>query len=149
MKKRMVVSALIMVMSLWSVAYAYNGTGPLGCGKRPLQQELLGKLPAEKEMLFHQTMREARGKASGIREQMKTTRQEIEEIITADRFEEDLFRKKMRDMQALQKKMHATMEDAVVMLATQFTADERKVLIKLLPGKMGHHGPHATKWRHK
>ena len=150
MKKKVVVSALIMAVSMWSVAYAYNAVGPMGCcGKGSLRQDLLAQLPAEKETLFHRTMREAREKGSEIREQMKIVRQEIEEIIVAEPFEEDLFREKTRDMHNLQKRMHSITEDAVATLATQFTADERKVLIKLLPDGMGYHGRHATKWGHK
>jgi hypothetical protein len=35
------------------------------------------------------------------------------------------------------------MEEAIVVLAKQFTADERKILVELLPGKMsrGRHAP--------
>ncbi|OPL15360.1 MAG: hypothetical protein AVO38_10850 [delta proteobacterium ML8_D] len=150
MKKKLFVSALIVAVSMWSVAYAYNAVGPLGCcGKGSLRQDLLAQLPAEKETLFHRTMREVRKKGSEIREQMMIVRQEIEDIIVAEPFEEDLFREKTSDMQDLQKRMHSIMEDAVATLAKQFTADERKVLIKLLPDGMVHHGRHATKWRHK
>lgn len=149
MKKKMLVSTLIIAVSLWSVAYAYNAAGPMGCLKGSLRQELLAQLPAEKETLFHRTLREARKKGAEIREQMKIVRQEIEEIIVADPFEEDLFREKTGDMQDLQKEMHIIRRDAVATLATQFTADERKVLIRLLPDGMGHHGRHTPKWRHK
>jgi uncharacterized membrane protein len=150
MKKKVVVSALIMAVSIWSVAYAYNTAGPMGCcGKGSLRQDLLAQLPAEKETLFHRTMREAHEKCSEIREQMTVIRKEIEDIIVSDPFEEELFREKTGEMQDLQNSMHSIRQDAVATLATQFTADERKVLIKLLPDGMGHHGRHAMKWRHK
>ena len=139
MKRVMAVSALIIVISMWSVAYAWDGTGRRGFRDRCSPQELLAQLPADKEMLFHQTMREAREKASEIRTQIRELRKEIKVILTADQFKEDLFREKTNSLETLRSKMRATMEEAVVMLAKQFTPDERKVLAELLPPKPGHH----------
>lgn len=143
MKTRMAVLGLIIVMSVCSLAYAFNGGRGRGPGNKASLYGLLVQLPAEKEVLFHQTMREAREKGSEIRTQIKALREEIKEILTAeDQFDEDLFRAKTRSLEALQMKRHATMEEAVVMLAKQFTADERKILVQLLPGKLGH-GRHS------
>ncbi|MCK4785834.1 MAG: periplasmic heavy metal sensor [Desulfobacteraceae bacterium] len=148
MKRTMAVSALIIVISMWSVAYASEGTGRGGSRGRCSPQELLAQLPADKEMLFHQTMREAREKASAIRAQIKALREEIKGILTADRFEEDLFREKTNSLEMLHGKMRATMEEAVVKLAKQFTADERKILAELLPPKPGRHR-HLRERRHQ
>jgi len=139
MKRRMAVSALIIVMSMCTVAYASDGTKRRGACDRSPRQELLSQLPADKEMLFHQTMREVRGKASGIRGQIKAVREEIKNILTADQFDETLFREKANSMEALCSQIRATREEAVVMLAKQFTADERKILAELLPSKPGRH----------
>ena len=109
MRRRMAVLALIIVISVWSVAYASDGTGRRGCGDGSSRQELLAQLPADKEMLFEQTMREAREKASEIRTQIKELREEIKQILTADQFEDDLFREKTNSLEALRTKMHATM----------------------------------------
>lgn len=148
MKRTMAVSALIIVISMWSVAYASEGTGRGGFRGRCSPQDLLAQLPADKEMLFHQTMREAREKASEIRAQIKALREEIKGILTADRFEEDLFREKTNSLEMLRGKMRATMEEAVVKLAKQFTADERKILAELLPPKPGRHR-HLRERRHQ
>lgn len=139
MKRRMAVSALIIVMSMCTVAYASDGTKRRGACDRSSRQEPLSQLPADKEMLFHQTMREARGKASEIRTQIKTLREEIKNILTADQFEEALFREKTNRLEALRSQMRATREEAIVILAKQFTADERKILAELLPSKPGRH----------
>lgn len=147
MKRTMAVSALIIVISMWSVAHASDVTGRRRCGDRSSRQELLAQLPADKEMLFHQTMREAREKASEIRAQIKALREEIKGILTADRFEEALFREKTNSLEMLRGKMRATMEEAVVKLAKQFTADERKILAELLPPKPGRHR-HLAERRH-
>ena len=139
MKKRMAVSTLIIVMSMCTVAYASDGKNRWRADDRSSRQELLSQLPADKEMLFHQTMREARQKASAIRTQMKTLRAEIKDILTADQFNEGLFREKTNTLETLRSKMRATMEEAVVTIAKQFSADERKILAELLPPKPGRH----------
>jgi len=142
MKTRMTVLGLIIVMSVCSLAYAFDGGRGRGPGNKASLYGLLVQLPAEKEMLFHQTMRESRENGSEIRTQIKALREDIKGILTADQFDEDLFRAKTRSLEALQMKRHATMEEAIVMLAKQFTADERKILVQLLPGKLGH-GRHS------
>jgi len=120
MKTKVAALVLITVMSVCSLVYAFDGgRGQRACNKAQ-RFELLAQLPEEKEALFHQTMREAREKGYELREQMKVLREEIKDIIIADRFDEDLF---------------ATMEEAIVILARQFTADERTILVQLLPGK--------------
>jgi uncharacterized membrane protein len=139
MKRRMAVSVLIIVMSMCTVAYASDGKRRRGAGERSSRQELLSQLPADKEMLFHQTMREARGKASEIRTQIKELGEEIKNILTADQFEEALFREKTNRLEALRSQMRATREEAIVILAKQFTADERKILAEFLPSKPGGH----------
>jgi uncharacterized membrane protein len=138
MKTRMSVLGLIIVMSVCSLAYAFDGGRGRGRGNKASLYGLLVQLPAEKEMLFHQTMREAREKGWEIRAQIKALREDIKEILTADQFDEDLFRANTRSLEALQMKRHETMEAAIVMLAKQFTADERKILVQLLPGKLDH-----------
>jgi uncharacterized membrane protein len=147
MKRTMAIAALIIVISTWSVAHASDVTGMRRGGDRSSRHELLAQLPADKEMLFHQTMREAREKASDIHTQIKELREEIKGILTAEQFEEALFREKTKSLEMLRGKMRATMEEAVVKLAKQFTADERKILAELLPPKPGRHR-HLAERRH-
>jgi uncharacterized membrane protein len=139
MKRTMAVSALVMVMSLCTLANAADETRRRGARDRAPRQELLSQLPTDKEMLFHQAMREAREKGAAIREQIRTLREEIKDILVADQFDEALFRGKKKSLEALVSQMHANREEAVVSLAKQFTADERKILAELLPFKPGRH----------
>lgn len=139
MKRTMAVSALVMVMSLCTLAQAADETRRRGARDRASRQELLSQLPTDKEMLFHQTMREARAKGAAIREQIRTLREEIKNILVADQFDEALFRGKKKSLEALLSQMHANREEAIVTLAKQFTADERKILAELLPFKPGRH----------
>jgi hypothetical protein len=132
MKTRMVVSGLVIVMSVYSLAHAFDCDQGLGPGNKVSRRELLSQLPAEKEILFHQTMRGVREKGSKIRTQIKELRAELKEIITAARFKEDLFREKEKALETLHSEMHAIMVESVVSLAKRFTADEREILVELI-----------------
>jgi len=138
MKTRMAVSALIIVMSLCSLAFASDGRRGRGSADRVSQDELLAQLPAEKETLYHQTMREVRKQGFEMRAQVKQLREEIKNIVAADQFDEELFRAKTKSLEELQMKRRASMDEAIATLARQFTADERQILVQLLPGKSGH-----------
>ena len=87
-------------------------------------------------------MRGVRKKGSEIRIQIKELRAELKEIITADQFEEELFREKVKALETLRSEMHATMVESVVSVAKQFTANEREILVELIPPRAGH-GPHS------
>ena len=139
MKKGLAVFVLIVAMSLCSIVYAYHGKGQ-GRGDRPPRQMLLNKLPAEKEMLFHQTMREVRGKTADINGQIKELKAEINDILTAPEFNEALFLEKTKRVQELHKMIRAATDEAIVKLAKQFTQEERKILAKLIQQKHRHHG---------
>ena len=138
MKTKMVVSTLGIVMLAYSFAYAFDGHRDWRSDNKVSRQELLSQLPSEKEMLFQQTMRGVREKGSELRSQLNELRKEIKNILTADPFNEDLFREKTNSLEALRSQMHTNREEAIVILAKQFTADEREVLVQLLPGKKGH-----------
>jgi Spy/CpxP family protein refolding chaperone len=120
------------------MAYAFDGVGGRRSVDKLSKQKLLPQLPAEKEMLFYQTTREAREKNSAMRSQTKQLRREIKEILTADQFDEDLFREKTSSLEALHQEKHKAMQEAIITLAKQFTAEEREILVQLLPGKRGH-----------
>jgi uncharacterized membrane protein len=120
------------------MAYAFDGVRGPRSGDKVSKQEWLSKLPPEKEMLFHQTMREAREKNAAMRNQTKQLRREVNEILTADQFDEELFRQKTSSLEALHQEKHKAMQEAIVTLAKQFSAEEREILVQLLPGKRGH-----------
>lgn len=138
MKTRMAVSGLVILLCVCTMAYGFDGGRGLGSGDKVSRHELLSQLPEEKEMLFHETMREAREKGSKMRSQIKQLHGEIEEILTADQFDEKLFREKTSSLEALHKERHTVMQEAIVTLAKQFTPEEREILVQVLPGKRGH-----------
>lgn len=140
MKKRIVVAALILGIFVCSMSYAFEGRHPRGRHFRQSRHEILAQLPSEKEMLFHRTMRELREETKNIREQIKNTRAEIKDIFTAPEFDENLFREKTEKVYELSGKLHEAMNKAIVKLATQLTAEERKIVAELIPPRPGRHG---------
>jgi uncharacterized membrane protein len=128
MRKMFTVLILIEVISLCSMVQAFDG--------RPSHQSL-GQLPADKEMLFHQTMRGVREATTSIHEQIKGVEAEIRGILTAPEFNEVLFLERTRRLQDLHKMEREAMDKAVAKLASQFTAEERKILAELIFRKPG------------
>ena len=137
MKKSLAFWVIIVAMSVCSIAFAYDGKGRRD---RPQRQKLLTQLPADKEMLFHRTMREVREKTANIHEQIKALKAEINDILTAAEFNEALFLEKTKRVQELHAMMRAAKDEAIVKLAKQFTREERKILTKLIQQKHRHHG---------
>lgn len=140
MKTKVAALVLILAMVLSSMVYAFDGTYSKGRGDRGSRHELLSQLPEEKEMLFHQTMREAREKTADIREQMRALRTEIKDVLTASAFDEALFLEKSQRVHELHSEKRAVLDAAIVTLAKQFTPGERKILAELFPMKQGRHG---------
>lgn len=137
MKSKLTSVVLIVVMSLCSIAYADDIKER---GDRTPRHELLSQLTAESELLFHQTMRDAREKTVSLREQVKELRAEIKDILTAETFDEALFLERITSIHDLEQLMKATMDEAIVKLAKQFTQEEREILIQLIPHKHGRRG---------
>ncbi|MBE0427464.1 MAG: periplasmic heavy metal sensor [Nitrospirae bacterium] len=137
MEKRLAALVLIVAMSLCSMGYAYDVERR---GDRTPRHTLLTQLPADKETLFHQTMREVREKTANIREQIKQLKAEINDILIAPEFDEALFFEKTKRVQELHQIMREAKDEAIVKLAQKFTQEERKILAKLISQKHRHHG---------
>jgi uncharacterized membrane protein len=132
MKKMLAVLALMAVISLCSIAQAFDGRPP---------NEILGQLSADKELLFHQTMRGVWEATTNIRDQIKGLEAEIKGVLTASEFNEALFLEKTRSLQELQKTVREAMDEAIAKLAGQFTAEERAILAELISRRPGPPGP--------
>ena len=143
MKKSLSVLVIVIaVISICSIVYAFEGKGR---GDRAPKHELLSQLPADKEMLFHQTMREVREKTAENRGQIKKLKKEILDVLTAPAFDDEMFLEKIKSMQILRQKERQIMVEGFAKIAKQFTQEERKILAQIIPLKHRHHGRHATR----
>lgn len=59
MKIRMAVFGLVILPSVCTTTYAFDGLWAQGSAGKPTRARMLSRLPAEKEMLFHKNMQEA------------------------------------------------------------------------------------------
>jgi uncharacterized membrane protein len=127
-------SVLVLGMSMWSPAYAETVHEGDRCESKSsgARHKLLEQLPTEKEMLFHRTMREARAKMDGVREEIVKAREDARTVLLAPEFNEALFKEKTARVHALMEKEHQVMGDAIATLAKQYTPEERKLLADVL-----------------
>jgi uncharacterized membrane protein len=132
MKRTMAVLVFALGLSLCSLGQAFEGRSP---------HDMLSQLPADKELLFHQTMREVREGTAGIQEQIKTLEMEIKGVLTASEFDATLYLKKTGAIRELQLIVRAKMDEAMANLAGQFTAEERGVLAEMFSRRPGPKGP--------
>lgn len=132
MKKTCAVTVLMAVMFLCSMVQAFDGPSPRG---------VLSQLSADKEMLFHQTMRGVFDATANIREQIKGLETEIRGVLTATEFSATLFLEKRKSLQALHETMRQAMDEAMAKLASQFTAEERSILAEVISRRPGPPGP--------
>jgi uncharacterized membrane protein len=100
-------------------------------------QDLLGQLPADKEMLFRQTMRDAWDRVASMREEIDAQRLVLKGIMTADTFDETRWQEATDTLQELSRRRHAIMSEAILSLARGFTAEERTILAELLERRFG------------
>jgi uncharacterized membrane protein len=140
MKKVLAVSALTLGLFMGSTAFADTAESGDRCEYKSsgARYKLLEQLPAEKEMLFQRTMREAREQKAGIREQMVKAREEARAVLLAPEFNEALFKEKTARVYGLIEREHQVMGDAIATLAKQYTPDERKLLAEVLAKSDSH-----------
>lgn len=132
MRKMFTALVLIALMSLCSMVQAFDD---------PPLHKRMPQLPPDKEMLIYQTMREVRGATTSIHEQIKGVETEIRGLLIAPEFNEALFLERTRRLQDLHKMEGEAMDKAVAKLASQFTAEERKILAEIISRKPGPPGP--------
>ncbi|MFZ5875575.1 MAG: Spy/CpxP family protein refolding chaperone [Nitrospirota bacterium] len=140
MKRVFAVAALAVGLSVWSTAYADTAGEGDRCEYQSIgsRHKLLGQLPAEKEMLFHRTMREVREKRSEIRDEIAKAREAAREVLLTPEFNEALFKEKTAKIHDLREREHQVMEDAIAKLAKQYTPEERKLLAQVLDKSKSH-----------
>jgi uncharacterized membrane protein len=136
MKRVLAVAALMVGLSVWSTAYADTADEGDRCEYQ--RHKLLEQLPADKEMLFHRTMREAREQRTGIRDEIVKAREAAREVLLAPEFNEALFKEKTAKIHNLLEREHQVMENAIAKLAKQYTPEERKLLAQVLDKSRSH-----------
>ncbi|MFZ5875572.1 MAG: periplasmic heavy metal sensor [Nitrospirota bacterium] len=89
---------------------------------------LATKLPPEKFKLFTEVMGGARSECKQIRKQIRETRAQTLSILTASEFDEQSFQREVDKLHELRGRVAGRVAEATVVLARQFTPEERQLL---------------------
>jgi uncharacterized membrane protein len=130
--KRSVFGMFVGILFCCAAAQVFGGEPP----RNGLQQ-----LPAEKEMLFHQTMRTVFEATASVRDQIKALETEMKAVLAAEPFDEALFLTKAEALRDLHDTMREAMDTAMAGLAAQFMAAERIILGEMILRGPGPQGP--------
>ncbi len=130
----------LLISTLLSATILASGTAFADDMKRaPMpkhMQEAISTLPQDKQELVKKSMQEGREANKASFEQMRALRKEINEILTAEKFDKDAFLSKSKALEALQDKMAANRMERIADLASQLTQEERKAVF---PAMMKRH----------
>jgi uncharacterized membrane protein len=163
-------AALIAVMSAYGASYAKEDVKDAHppTTAMPFEQDgkggsphggLLEALPDDKRKILMDTMKKTHEDNKALFDQMRQLNEERDAILKADKFDQNAFLKKSDEIDAIHDKFSKIHEKAVASVASQFTPQERRVLMvmghmMMAPhafggGMMMHHGdgphdgPHA------
>lgn len=89
-------------------------------------------LPPEKFKLFTEVMGGARAECKQIRKQIRETRKETLSILTAAEFDEQSFQREVDKLHELRGRVTGRVAEATLVLARQFSPEERQLLGKYL-----------------
>ncbi len=132
MKTLIVVSLLLNVLLVGIIiGHALHRFG----GKhffRRYGAELTVRLPADKEKLFFETMKQVHMENKDIRKQIRETREKAISILTAPEFDETAYQIEAEKLHELRGRMMQQLAGATKELAAHFNQEERKALAKHL-----------------
>lgn len=134
------IASVLVAGLLFGTVVITSIAAPYGHSYGKPYRGLLGQLPANKEMLFHQTMRDARDKSSKLNEEIRKLRGGMRELLAAAEFDGASFNEKADRVRQLRNARQKIMSDAIVALAGKFSQDERKVLARLISKHPTGHG---------
>ncbi|MBN2233171.1 MAG: periplasmic heavy metal sensor [Deltaproteobacteria bacterium] len=145
-----IILTVMFALATGTPVMAASDSGPGDHRPEQSRRLLLQQLPADKEMLFHQTMRDARDRAAALNGEIAAQRLALKAIMAAETFAEEQWQDAADTMQELHRQRHAIMQDAVLTLARSFTAAEREILAEVLErrfggGRGGFHGHRGTR----
>jgi uncharacterized membrane protein len=118
-----VLNVLLVGIILGNVFHHMGRGGPF---KR--DRALAAKLPPEKFKLFTEVMGGARSECKQIRKQIRETREQTLNILTASEFDEQSFQREVDKLHELRGQVTHRVAEATLVLAKQFSPEERRLL---------------------
>jgi uncharacterized membrane protein len=131
MKKLLISSLLSAALLSGSMAMAQDDSNKNNAKSH--YQELMAKLPVDKQALVKNSFKENRAQSKTSREQMKALQKEINAILIAPSFDKSAFIDKSKQLQDLRTKITTDSTERTATLAAQLSAEERAVLAEMRP----------------
>ncbi len=94
-------------------------------------KELLAQLPEDKRVLLHNAMITAHKQNEPLHEKEEKLHKELDALLIAPTFDKNTYLEKSSKINELQARIRANRENAFVSVASQYTAEERAVLVQL------------------
>jgi len=88
------------------------------------------QLSPEKEAIYKTALDQLRVKNNVLRDQIEKLQQEASTIMTADTFDKAAYIAKNAEIEKVYAQMHTNTSEAIAGVASQFTADERRIIEK-------------------
>ncbi len=141
MKKYLKMAAILgFGLTAFVAAFAHPwGGGPGGMGK----MNALMELPVDKQTLVLSAIKKVKEENAGLREEIKTTRENMKTILTATEFDAAAFKANSDKLEALMAQGFRSFTDAIIEVAPQLTQEEREILARLAPDGPPRHGRHG------
>jgi uncharacterized membrane protein len=138
--KYILLISLALNLLLIGVVLGYFLRGP-EFKARPFPPPITQKLSSEKQWVFDEAMRELAEKNKVIARDLERKRSEILSVLTAERFDAQVFQQKSREVHELHGQMKAQLDGVLEQLASEFNREERRALAELL--RRGPPPPHG------
>ncbi|MBN8531949.1 MAG: periplasmic heavy metal sensor [Alphaproteobacteria bacterium] len=125
MKKILTTAGLCLALTFGGAAHAGDHEGKF---KRGIPQEVLAKLPRDKQELVKKSFEEGKKEHEANRDKMKGLYKELKEIETAPEFNKEAFLAKHKQIEEAKAQAHASKIARKAELFSKLSAEERKVL---------------------
>ena len=125
--KILVVASVVLNVLLAGVIIGHMAQMGRWSGSKQ-DQALAAKLPPEKFKLFTEVMGGARSECKQIRKQIRETREQTLNILTASEFDEQSFQREVDKLHELRGQVTDRVAEATLVLAKQFSPEERQLL---------------------
>ncbi len=96
---------------------------------------LIAKLPKEKQEIFNKTMQKNRDDNKANYEKLHSLHKEKNDLMLAPEFDKNAYTAKTAEALAIENAINTSRNEAIALIAVQFTADERKILAKAASGR--------------
>ncbi len=128
MKKLILITAMLGVLHLPTLAFANDGDGL----PPTLMEKAISKLPSDKAEQFRDALQSAHEENAPLYDQAKQLHTQIHDILAADNFDRDAFNAKNQELRQVHDKIRTNLDDAFGAAVSDLSTSERQTLLTAL-----------------